>query len=223
VKRVSYILPLSLMRGLRLWLPLKGGFSVADRGVAGNLHPATLQGDAAIGLNGMACDGTGDYASLSVASDINFSGRPAMTLNAWVYSSLLEDFDGILDDSQGSGTTTMRHGISLYQNKLRFVLGTGAAVFQAFSAAVLTATSTWYHVLATCSGTALQCYVNGAASGSPVSLTADITASANGWNIGRAFATDAYSWHGNLRDAMIWDRALDATEAKLAATWPVGA
>ncbi|MBN2422618.1 hypothetical protein JXB41_05295 [Candidatus Woesearchaeota archaeon] len=163
-------------------------------------------------------DGSDDYIELAQPSALNILGRPNLTISAWVNSTSLAVYDGIIDNCQGGGATTVRlhFGIGNGGNTLRFLLGDGTS-YNDFSsdANSIYLNNTWYHVAVTLdSYNNLKFFINGIQNGTTKILTRDLASSTESWKIGRAFNSSSYSWNGSIDEVRIYNITLSPEQIK---------
>ena len=216
------------LRGCVLWQDYRRQTAL-DYGPAGNLHPATLYGDAALDAGaGLVLGGVNGYGGLALADDLNFAGAASFSIFYRGTPTDAVDGDTIVANSTGGTGTTVRFGLDIinggsHHQRERVLIGDGTSYSAAYAADY-----TFSAGVELCGGvvvqsigggqTTVQHYVDGAASGGLTTLTRVLAASSKGLDIGRNYANNSFIWKGSFKWLLIFNRALSAAEAAYLAT-----
>jgi hypothetical protein len=158
-------------------------------------------------------DGLNNYIDLGRPSVLNITGKPNLTESAWVNSRGLQQYDGILDNSEGGGAGQGRFAFQIGSSgRLRVTIG-DVDDFKS-AAQSISLNNTWYYVAITLnsSDSSLKFYINGVQSGSTATFTQNLILSTASWKIGRSYNDGAYSWNGTIDEVRIYTRTLGADE-----------
>nr|MBC8449122.1 PD40 domain-containing protein [Chloroflexota bacterium] len=150
--------------------PLRGGAALADG--SGRGHRAWLQtdaGDAALkavagqsGVQAVALDGAGDFASVAAATDLSLAGG-RFTEAAWVYPTPEDDSPYPILSSEAYAEARYAYPFLNVVNRTQLSAGFGDGTsLNSFTTGSVLTENAWNHVAATFDGTTYRVYVNGA-------------------------------------------------------------
>lgn len=212
-----------------------GGPSIVSSGLvlnldAGNIKSYPGSGTSWFDLSGNAINGTltnnptfdssikngtlifnGTNSNIQLGSASNFMPTTAITVNAWVYSTVVNTYKKIFV-TVTAGTSTI-DGIyfSIGPNPYWSYTGIGTASGGNVSAGYGPALSanTWYNFCGTYNGSTIAHYVNGILAG-----TAAQTGAIKNAGVGRisGYDNNNETWSGYISNFNLWNRALSATE-----------
>ena len=146
---------------------------------------------------------------------LDFTGTSPFSIEAWIkphpdmgsgYRCAVSKYDS---DPDG-----YFFGIQLPLRRVSFSrIPSGGGGAQAWGADYAVPLGQWTHIACTYSGTSMQCYVNGVASGSPQPSTHSLADTTAALQIGNATAAGSGSkWQGNIADVRVWDDERTADE-----------
>jgi endoglucanase len=206
--------PADVTNGLaaRLAFDETSGTTAADS--TGNGKTGTLQSGASFAAgkinNGVNVNGSGGQVNLP--SVFNPATQTDFTATAWVrLATAIADTQVILQQMDGSGT-----GRTWLYRKSTGELASYLGNAETTSSATL-ATNTWYHVALVKTGSSLQLYVNGSASGSPATRTIESTVGT--MRIGAHKVTTTQYWNGLIDEVRVYNRALSGAELATVYAW----
>jgi hypothetical protein len=154
-------------------------------------------------VNGRSFDGVSDYVNLTSTPT---TSTGSFTIEGWIKTSTTGTTQRIVT----YGTATTNNGISLFVNTSNQVEadvygGTGPT-----STTTIT-DGTWHHVAVVNTAGSFQIYIDGSTSGSPVSLSPNITSSSTN-RIGTNYAAGADWFKGSIDDVRIYNSARNQTQ-----------
>ena len=159
----------------------------------------------------MDFDGTSDYVltGLAPASYTGFS------ISAWVYADSLGAYNVVASQYRNSDATNSAWFLETIGSDMAFGVGSGGSALYATKAF---STSGWYHITGVWNGSTVEVYIDGVASGSPVSATSMNTGTVNMgigalWNTAGT-AIDNGFWNGKIDEVAIFDYALSERQIK---------
>ena len=194
----------------RLTFDETSGTSAADS--TGNGKTGTLQTGASFVAgkvnNGVSLNGSSGYVAMPFV--FNPATQADLTVTAWVrLTTASVGPPTILQQEDGLGRAW------LYRNpagQLASFLGNAETTSNA-----TLETGIWYHVALVKTGSSLQLYVNGAASGSPTTRTVESCIGA--MRVGTHKSTTNQYWNGLIDEVRYYNRALSGSELATVAAW----
>ncbi len=147
-------------------------------------------------------DGVNDYVNCGSSLSTYFSGKTAITEEAWIYPTSNTGAYKIIagnynTTSNGIGNFFLRQQAN---DMIFFINGTQLSAINTLTL------NTWQHIAGTWDGSTIKLYVNGALKAS-VGYTATMNTTANDVYIGyNNFTNEAFQ--GNIDELRIWNRAL---------------
>jgi len=162
-------------------------------------------------VDSMAFDGLSDYVltGLTPASYTGFS------ISAWVYANSLGAFNVVASQYRNSDPANSAWFLETIGSTMAFGVGSGSSVLYATKAF---STSGWYHITGVWNGSTVEVYIDGVASGSPVSATSMNTGTVDMaigalWDSGGASPSLGF-WNGKIDEVAIFDYALSERQIK---------
>lgn len=197
--------PTTAVSGTGLLLSMTNG-AIYDSAMINNLETV---GNAQIstsvvkyGTGSIAFDGTGDYLSAPDATQWAF-GAGNFTIEAWVYpTGAFASYTTIV--AQSNNGTASAQSFDILVNSSGAVLAEvyiGATAYSITSSATLSL-NTWAHVALVRSGSTFTLYINGTASGTPITNSGALNDSTYALTIG-AETTPFRYWNGYIDDLRI--------------------
>jgi hypothetical protein len=153
---------------------------------------------------GLVFDGGNDYVEVGNATSLNITGD--LTLGAWVKTNNAGTTGILGKDETDSQDKYMPYTIYLSSGKIRFMMGNSSTTYSAISNTVLDI-DTWYHVVATVSGTKMQVYINGIADGSDTTFAGTRYSNSLPLYVGKYYSGGLY-FNGTIDDVKIYNYAL---------------
>ncbi|MCZ2337360.1 MAG: LamG domain-containing protein, partial [Chitinophagales bacterium] len=151
-------------------------------------------------------DGSNDRVQIPYSSKLNFSGRAAFSVSAWINPKINNAYGSIVSQSDGSTNTyVMAMNSSGRIEAGRITAATGSTVIP---------TNKWSHVVFTYDGTYINVYVNAAVDATP---TSDINnaGSSDDLLIGaHNYTSPSVFFNGSIDEVKIYNYALTANEVK---------
>ncbi len=202
---------ISLQKGLVGWWKMDGNAKDSTPyGNDGTITGASLTADRkAKATSAYSYNGTTANIEAANAAKLNLTGD--VTVSAWIKPGTASQNNNARVVSKYDGTTANYIlGYDTTGHMRMIVDGTARAT--ATSAAVLTSTTTWYHVVGVRSGTTVSLYINGTLDG-----TASIsgTTQTNSQNLaigGGVNSTTNPRYNGVVDDVRVYNRALSTAE-----------
>jgi hypothetical protein len=148
--------------------------------------------------NARSFDGVSDYVNLTSTPT---TGTGSFTIESWVKTSTTATAQNIIS----YGNTTANNGISLYVNTSNQIQADTSGGTGPHSTATVT-DGTWHHVAVVNNAGSFQIYIDGSASGSPVSLSPNITSSSTN-RIGTNYAAGSGWFKGSIDDVRLYNSA----------------
>lgn len=190
------------------------GLSALDLSTYGN--NATLKNGVAwtTGKFGKALnfDGVNDYVSVSDSNSLDLTN--ALTIEAWVYPTVLSSYPRII--SKESGNYAYPYALEVSSNKVvLYVKLQGSSSNEQLAAQANTNLSlnTWTHVVVTWNGQVGKVYYNGVKKSSDTSLSGTLIQTTKPLLIGNSPNIDR-PWKGKIDEVRIWKRVLSEQEIK---------
>lgn len=171
--------------------------------------------------NGVVLNGSSQYLTAGNSSLFNFERTDPFSFSFWVKSNSTAYFEPVAKNVTSGSYNGYHSGMSVANNELWMSLINNAGVNEATIKANPSpslATSTWYHIVITYSGSSnvagIKFYVNGTEQTSRTTIQNNLTASISTSVVcqigGRGGAN--YLLNGNLDELGIWSRALSSGE-----------
>lgn len=157
----------------------------------------------------MEFDGTNDYILTGLAP-VSYTG---FSISAWVYADSLGAYNVVASQYRNSDATNSAWFLETIGSNMAFGVGSGGSALYATKAF---STSGWYHITGVWNGSTVEVYIDGVASGSPVSATSMNTGTVNMgigalWNTAGT-AIDNGFWNGKIDELAIFNYALDSDQ-----------
>ena len=199
---------------------LAEGTGNTTKDVSGNGHTGRLMNGAGWSTRGIDLDGVDDYVDVG---SFSLSGD-ALTVAAWFRSEDLANCSSTYHDcriiSQATGKSEQDHDFMVStikagdgSTRLRFRLRTSGTTKTLVASSGLVTEATWTHVAAVYDGLSMYLYQDGVAVGQ-TSKNGTLTFSSVSpcWIGGNPMDATSASWHGQIDDVWILDRAMGEKE-----------
>jgi hypothetical protein len=152
-------------------------------------------------------DGVNDYILTNLTPD-SYTG---FSISAWVYADSLGSYNVVASQYRANNPSNSAWFLETINSNMAFGVVNGTTLKYAQKAF---STLGWYHVVGVWDGSTVEVYIDGAASGSPQSISAMNTGTVNMaigglWNIGGT-AVDNGFWDGKIDEVSIWDSGLSS-------------
>lgn len=167
-------------------------------------------------------DGSGDYLSTPSSSGFDF-GTGDFTVEAWINTNILTGEKGFIQTSATAGGLQ-----TSYTNGVIAVVAAGAGSYTInvniggtnVAGSIAVTTGTWYHVAFTRSSGVVRSFINGALSGGPTTITANLTGTYA--CVGGYYST-GYLWSGYISNLRVVKGTALYTSAFTPSTTPLTA
>ena len=159
----------------------------------------------------MDFDGNDDYILTSFAPAL-YTG---FSISAWVYADSLGSYNGVASQYRAGTPASSAWFLETIGSNMAFGVANGSSLVYATKAF---STLAWHHIVGVWDGSTVEVYIDGAASGSPVSISAMNTGTVNMaiggiWNSGGTLV-DNGMWNGKIDEVAIFDYALSERQIK---------
>jgi hypothetical protein len=145
-------------------------------------------------------DGSNDFVNLGTSLSTALNGTTALTLEAWINPSVLNGWNNIITDYNGTyGKFLLR---VRNNNNVQFVLANGTFL----NSLITIPLNTWTHIAAVYDGTNMFVYVNGnliASQAAPASLPSGTPQI----NIGSRIGSNTENFTGDIDEVRVWNVA----------------
>ena len=150
-------------------------------------------------------DGTNNY----ILTDLTPDSYTGFSISAWVYADSLGSYNVVASQYRDNNPSNSAWFLETIGSNMAFGVVNGTTLKYAQKAF---STLGWYHVVGVWDGSTVEVYIDGAASGSPQSISAMNTGTVNMaigglWNNGGT-AVDNGFWNGKIGPVSIFDYAL---------------
>ena len=157
----------------------------------------------------MEFDGVNDY----ILTDLTPDSYTGFSISAWVYADSLGSYNVVASQYRANNPTNSAWFLETIGSNMAFGVANGNGLAYAQKAFSILG---WYHVVGVWDGSTVEVYIDGAASGSPQSISAMNTGTVNMaiggiWNTGGT-AVDNGIWDGKIDEVAIFDYALDSDQ-----------
>ncbi|MCW1149234.1 LamG domain-containing protein, partial [Flavobacterium lacisediminis] len=142
-------------------------------------------------------DGTNDFVNLGTPISTALNGATALTLEAWINPSVLNGWNNIITDYDGTNRKFLLRVRN--SNNIQFWLN-GTALNSTFTVPL----NTWTHVAAVYDGTNMYVYANGNLIASQAA-SVTLPATSNQVNIGSRIGSNTENFTGNIDDIRVWN------------------
>jgi prepilin-type N-terminal cleavage/methylation domain-containing protein len=180
-----------------------------------NGNPYIKGGNNCLSDKCIAFDGTGDTVTVpdSLTLDSIF-GTENFTLEAWIYSTKLTNFQGIINKRTSTAYAESIGGIFVDNNgdTLRFLIGTVSSM-DSIAYSIANHHDKWLHVVGTAGGGYINFYINSLQTGSPTLITADMPQNDDPMTIG-GFYAGSRSFSGRIDEVRIYNNPIPATKIR---------
>jgi hypothetical protein len=161
-------------------------------------------------------DGTDDYVGLGNPATLEFGGTAARTISAWVNTDTVSSswLTAVSWDKSEAGALyrIQLDDTASPNRKIAFAMKNSAGADQVIRSSSAVSAGTWYHVAGVYNGTQMVLYLDGAQSGTPITMT-PITASLVEADIGSHSGHDQ-NWNGKIDEPRISSVARSAAWIK---------
>lgn len=194
------------------WLMNEGtGNRIQD--LSGNKNTGTLVATAQFSSakfgSGVLLDGDSDYIDFGDPAALDLSGD--ITLVIWVKSNNIDGLQAIFGKSKIGDGTEKEWGLLSYDGEVWWQLSAGAGLVRLTGTTMVA--GSWYCIVGTREGSTCKLYVNGGLDDTDT-LAGDINPTYNCF-IGRRASAAANYFSGVIDNALVFNRALSASEIAL--------
>jgi len=184
--------------------------------VSGN--PAVKGGTNCISGKCIYFDGSGDSFSIPDSSTLDtIFGTENFTLEAWIFSTLNVNYQGIINKRTSNYYSASPGGIFIEStgNNLQFVLGTGneGETSDLVSYSIANLHDRWLHVVGAAGNGYLKLYVNGALVGTPAAITKNPPTNDEPMTIGSFYTTNR-SFNGRIDGVRVYNNPMPTSLIK---------
>ncbi len=163
----------------------------------------------------IAFDGSSDTFSIPDSQTLdNVFGAENFTLEVWIYSTKLANFQGIINKRTSSAYAESTGGIFIDNDgdTLRFLIGTVTSM-NSITYSLANYHDKWLHVVGTAGGGYINLYMNSLQIGSPVAITADMPQNNDPMTIG-GFYAGIRSFSGRIDEVKIYNNPIPSSLVK---------
>jgi len=151
-------------------------------------------------------DGSNDRVQIPYSSKLNFSGRAAFSVSAWINPKINNAYGAIVSQSDGTTNTyVMAMNASGRIEAGRIIAATGSTIIP---------TNKWTHVVFTYDGTNINIYVNATADTSPEDDLNNAGSSDDLLIGAHNYTSPSVFFNGSIDEVKIYNYALTANEVK---------
>lgn len=187
----------------------------ANNASALNGNPYVKGGSNCLSSKCIAFDGAGDTFTIPDSATLdNIFGTENFTLEAWIYSTKLTNFQGIINKRTSGAYAESVGGIFIDNDgdTLRFLIGTVSGM-NSITYSLTTYHDKWIHVVGTAGGGYIKLYINGLQIGNPVSITVDMPANDEPMTIG-GFYAGIRSFLGRIDEVRLYNNPIPSSQVK---------
>lgn len=211
-----------LKRGLKGYWAMEGDGADAAKDLSGNANHGILKPTypancpEQVGSKNMILDkalkfdGIQDY--INCGNDPSLNITDAITIEAWVYSSVGQSFKSLVQKGALGDYDYMLYWSGGASPSVNFGIKDSSGT-SSWGTAVSVSLNSWIHVVGVYDGDKLYIYINGELGSSKETALTNIRATSNNLNIGRW--SSSYYFNGTIDEVRIYNRALSVPELRV--------